>query len=169
MPRSTASSAPRRARSRPSARSRSTRPTRAAAGRPPQPDIYEDVTNRIIAELEAGVFPWARPWDPSKATTSGGAFALPRNPTTGNCYTGINVLLCWIAMASRGYASNLFLTYRQAQSVGAQVRRGEASIAIVKAGTLGSFAGGGGELPLAWPSVFSGEVDVVPSERGDVR
>ena len=34
---------------------------------------------------------------------------------------------------------------------------------------LGSFAGGGGELPLAWPSVFTGEVDVLPSERGDVR
>ena len=135
MPASAASSASRRARSRPSGRSRSTRPTRAA-DRPPQPDIYEEVTNRIIAELEQGVFPWARPWNSSKATTDGGAFALPRNPTTGNCYTGINVLLCWVAMASRGYVSNLFLTYRQAQSVGAQVRRGEASIAIVKTGTF---------------------------------
>ena len=136
MPAATAPRASRRASPTRAARSRTPRPARSAAGRPPQPDVYEEVTNRIVAELEAGVFPWTRPWDPSKATAGGGAFALPRNPTTGNCYTGVNVLLCWIAMASRGYASNLFLTYRQAQSVGAQVRRGEASIAIVKAGTF---------------------------------
>ena len=113
------------------------KPRRSAAptARPPQVDVYQEVTDRIIAELEAGVFPWARPWDPSKAT-AGSAFDMPRNPTTGNCYTGINVLLLWMTAAKRGYGSNLFMTYKQAQSVGAQVRRGEASIGIVKAGTF---------------------------------
>lgn len=116
---------------------RSRTPTRRSptSSRPPQPDIYAEVTARIIAQLEEGIFPWARPWDPSKAS-AGSAFDMPRNPTTNNCYTGVNVLLLWIAAAKRGYGSNLFLTYRQAQSVGAQVRRGEASIGIVKAGTF---------------------------------
>ena len=51
-------------------------------------DHYQQVTNRIIAALEAGTPPWRRPWDPDKA----GGPAMPRNAATGQPYRGINVL-----------------------------------------------------------------------------
>jgi antirestriction protein ArdC len=51
-------------------------------------DHYEEVTDRIIAALEAGTPPWRRPWEPDKA----GGPAMPRNAATGQRYRGINVL-----------------------------------------------------------------------------
>ena len=124
-----------RARSRRSSATRSS-PTRSSASRPPQPDIYQTVTDRIIAELEAGTVPWVRPWDPSKGSAVAGSVDLPVNPTTGAAYSGVNILLLWIAAAENGWPTQRWCTYRQAQAVGAQVRRGEASTQIVKAGTF---------------------------------
>lgn len=42
--------------------------------KPPAPraSLYEDVTRRIIAELEAGRFPWVQPWGRS-GSEGGGA------------------------------------------------------------------------------------------------
>ena len=117
-------------------RARSRRPARSSASRPPQPDIYQTVTDRIIAELEAGTVPWVRPWDPSKTCAVAGSVDLPVNPTTGNAYSGINILLLWLSAAENGWPTQRWMTYRQAQAVGAQVRRGEASTQIVKAGTF---------------------------------
>ena len=45
-------------------------------------DHYQEVTDRIIAALEAGTPPWRRPWDPDKA----GGPAMPRNAATGHRY-----------------------------------------------------------------------------------
>ena len=113
---------------------RHTRPVPSGA-RPPQPDVYQTVTDTIMAQLEEGVFPWAKPWDPSKGVPMG-TIGLPTNPLTGRSYSGINVLLLWIAADTNGYADHRWMTYKQSQSVGAQVRRGEASTQIVKAGTF---------------------------------
>ena len=127
-------------------RARSRRPARSSTSRPPQPDIYQTVTARIIAELEAGTVPWVRPWDPSKTCAVAGSVDLPVNPTTGNAYSGINILLLWLSAAENGWLTQRWMTYRQAQAVGAQVRRGEASTQIVKAGTFTPK----GEREAAW-------------------
>ncbi len=87
-------------------------------GKAPRRDIYAEVTNTIIAELEKGTAPWVRPWtvaDPG----------LPRNGATGRHYNGLNVLLLWTAAARNGYGSGDWFTYRQAQSLGGHVRKGE--------------------------------------------
>jgi antirestriction protein ArdC len=47
-------------------------------------DHYQEVTDRIIAALEAGTPPWRKPWDPDKA----GGPAMPRNAATGHRYRG---------------------------------------------------------------------------------
>ena len=88
-------------------------------------DVYQDVTDRILKALEQGVAPWVRPWDAT------GGSAMPRNVTTGAEYNGINIPLLWIAADAAGYASNEWATYKQARSVGAQVRRGERGTHIV--------------------------------------
>ena len=85
---------------------------------------YEILTNHIISKLETGVIPWRKDWKDSKANGGG---SLPYNLTNGKMYRGINVmtLLC------SGYSSNGWATYKQAQSLGYQVRKGEKSTPVV--------------------------------------
>lgn len=77
--------------------------------------VYEQVTQRIIDQLEAGVIPWRKEW---KHT---GHSSLPTNFTTKKPYRGINVLL----LLGACFDDPQFLTYKQAQAIGAQVRKGE--------------------------------------------
>ncbi|WP_019831190.1 ArdC family protein [Sphingomonas sp. PR090111-T3T-6A] len=82
--------------------------------------LYDQVTSRIIAELEAGRLPWVQPWD-----AAGLSAGLPRNAGTGRCYSGINVLILWSTVIERGYGHQAWLTYRQAEALGGYVRTGE--------------------------------------------
>lgn len=93
-------------------------------------DLYETITNKIIAQLEAGVAPWAQPWDSTKGRRST-RFDLPRNATTGRAYSGINILMLWGAGQAAGYNSPLWLTYKQAQAAGGNVRKGESGTLCV--------------------------------------
>ncbi len=90
-------------------------------------DIYETVTNSIIAALEAGVTAgdYSTPW------TGGHATHRPKNATTGTAYKGVNVLALWASAEANDYASGEWATYKQWQAVGAQVRKGEKSTQIV--------------------------------------
>lgn len=62
--------------------------------------LYAEITERIIAELEAGRLPWVQPWGASVAAPSLG---LPRNVTSGRTYSGINVLILWGAVFAGGF------------------------------------------------------------------
>ena len=50
---------------------------------------------------------------------------------TGQPYRGINVLLLWIAAQASGFVSPSWMTYKQAQALGAQVRKGEHGATVV--------------------------------------
>ncbi|MEH4661084.1 ArdC family protein [Phytobacter diazotrophicus] len=92
-------------------------------------DLYQQVTDRIIASLEKGVPPWRRPW---RSAQNVHGSALPVNPTTGRHYSGINIPLLWMSAEERGFPSDRWLTYQQAKAVGGQVRKGEnSSLAII--------------------------------------
>ena len=93
-------------------------------------DIYQEITNQIVAELEAGTRPWMRPW-------SGGALngVMPLR-SNNEPYKGINVVILWLASASKGYRSAHWMTYRQAATLGGQVRSGEKSTCVVYAGRM---------------------------------
>ena len=86
--------------------------------------IYTRVTQEIVADLERGVAPWVKPW-------SGTASPLPHNAATGHCYRGINHLLLGIRCCAQGFASNGWITYRQAMKLGGNVRRGERGTSVV--------------------------------------
>lgn len=86
-------------------------------------DVYQEVTDSIVAELERGVAPWVRPW----SVADGG---LPRNGASGHRYRGLNVVLCWASAQRHGYASQEWFTYRQAQGLGGNVRKGERSTLV---------------------------------------
>lgn len=99
----------------------------AAAARTPARDRHAEITDRIVAALEAGTLPWRRPWDTAKA---GGPMA-PRNAVTGRRYRGINALLLAMADLALGAPDPRWLTYRQAAAAGCQVRRGERGSRVV--------------------------------------
>ncbi len=93
-------------------------------------DPEREISERIIAALEAGTPPWRKPW-----TGQGGSAAFPLR-ATGEAYRGINVLMLWLEAAEKGYASPYWMTYRQAQELGGQVRKGERSALVVKYGLI---------------------------------
>jgi antirestriction protein ArdC len=90
------------------------------AGQPPRGSLYDEVTAKIIAQLEAGVFPWAQPWSAAAAVPG-----LPRNAVSGRVYSGVNVLILWGAVIDGCYPSQDWLTFRQAMAAGGCVRKGE--------------------------------------------
>lgn len=86
-------------------------------------DIYQEVTNRIVAALESGTAPWLRPWRDSKA----GSMTEPYNAATGRPYNGINLLI----LGSAPYADLGWMTYKQAQELGGNVKRGEHGTMVI--------------------------------------
>ncbi|AKG68254.1 DNA primase [Serratia fonticola] len=89
-------------------------------------DLFQVVTDKIIAVLEKGTSPWRKPW----RTVAGGMSGLPANAITGRAYSGINVLLLWIDAADKGFTSHRWLTFKQAQDAGGNVRKGEKSTLV---------------------------------------
>lgn len=87
-------------------------------------DIYAEVTNRIVAALEAGITPWIRPWSVDFDPT-------PINAVSRRSYRGINSVLLTLEAQTRGYSRSAWLTYRQATEVGGQVRRGESGTTVI--------------------------------------
>lgn len=81
-------------------------------------DYADQVASGIIDQLRKGTAPWVKPWKP-------GERFMPYNPTTGNEYRGANAMWLMSRAESRGYDDARWLTYRQAQEQGAQVRKGE--------------------------------------------
>ena len=91
------------------------------AAEPGRGDIYEAVTARIVAELEAGRVPWVQPWGSVNCAGVG----LPRNALTGRNYSGINVLILWGSVIEHGFPVQGWLTFRQALGLGGNVRKRE--------------------------------------------
>jgi antirestriction protein ArdC len=104
----------------------------SARARPGQDraSLYAEITDKIIAELEAGRLPWVQPWGVSG---TGAAVGLPGNAATGRRYSGINVLILWSAVIERGYSGQAWLTFRQALALGGNVHKGERGTTVVYA------------------------------------
>jgi len=90
--------------------------------------LYQEITDKIIAELEQGRVPWMQPWANAAAP-----LGTPRNAATQRLYTGINILILWMACTERGFTGQNWLTFRQALKIGAHVRKGEKGTTVVYA------------------------------------
>jgi len=107
--------------------SRSTARARAGQDRP---GLYQEITDKIIAELEAGRVPWVQPW---RTAAANAPLAMPKNASTYRRYSGINVLILWGAVIERGFSGQSWLTFRQALGLGGNVRKGERGTTVVYA------------------------------------
>ena len=87
-------------------------------------DLYQTVTDQIVALLKAGVAPW-------KSSVLGTPIGQPMSLTTGRPYRGVNVFLLAMAGLAGGHSSAYWATYRQAQALGGQVRKGEKGTLVV--------------------------------------
>ena len=89
---------------------------------PVRATLYQEITHRVLHQLEEGSVPWVQPWGGDGAR---GGLGLPLNASSGRRYSGINILILWDALISRNFASQRWLTFKQALSLGGHVRKGE--------------------------------------------
>lgn len=99
------------------------------ANDPSRPDLYSRITNQIVADLEAGVRPWTKPWSSGRLQGSiGRPLRYNRDP-----YSGVNVVLLWSEAVASGYTAPMWMTFRQALELGGHVRKGEHGATVVYA------------------------------------
>lgn len=89
--------------------------------------VYQTVTDKIVAAIEAGAGEWKMPWHTAHA---GGATVQPVN-IDGRRYRGANVITLWAEAQIKGYTAPMWGTYKAWQSCGGQVRKGEKATTIV--------------------------------------
>jgi antirestriction protein ArdC len=94
-------------------------------------DIYQRVTDRIVAAIEAGLaegkagMPWHR------KSHGGTATGLPMNAASKISYRGVNAPVLWATANAAGYGTGLWATYKQWGEMGGQVRKGEQGTPVV--------------------------------------
>lgn len=86
-------------------------------------DIQEYVTTLMLNELAKGVVPWRKPWN--------AAGTVATNLASGKAYRGVNRFILPLIAAGAGYESNYWVTYKQAQERGGQVRKGEKASQVI--------------------------------------
>jgi len=95
-------------------------------------NIFDRVTQKIIADLEQGVRPWQKPWDSGQAI---GRITRPLRHN-GEAYNGVNILLLWGSAIENGYQRPTWMTFKQAIDYGGHVRKGEKSSLVVYANQI---------------------------------
>ena len=95
-------------------------------------DVYTRVTERIVSDLEQGIRTWMKPW--SVEHTAGRITKPLRH--NGTPYRGMNILLLWGEAIAKGYTAPIWMTYKQAQEIGANVRKGEHGSLVVYANSI---------------------------------
>lgn len=86
--------------------------------------LHDEITGKIITELERGRLPWVQPW--GKATAKA-PLGPPLNACTGRAYSGINILILWGAVVQHGYPGPGWLSFWQALALGGQSARASAA------------------------------------------
>lgn len=95
-------------------------------------DFCETITNKLLALMERGVVPWSKHY---RNCNDGQLLGLPLRHE-GTIYNGINTVILWMASLERGYTAPHWMTYKQAQSYGGQVRKGEKSETVCYFGSV---------------------------------
>jgi len=115
---------------------------------------FDDVTKQIKKKLEAGTPPWIKPWN-------GGGMPMPIR-FNGEMYQGINVILLWLQERT----APTWMTYKQAQEIGGQVRKGEQGTSVCYSAPVTTQLPSGAEETYRcykWYTVFNADqIDGLP-------
>lgn len=95
-------------------------------------NAVEKVVNALREKLENvgfGTAPWRKPYKDGFEYVGGSG--MPRNPSTKRIYTGTNAFTLRLYQSIAGYEDSRWMTYKQAQDIGGQVRKGEKGVPIL--------------------------------------
>lgn len=95
-------------------------------------DVYQQITDTIISQLEKGTRPWFKPWNAEHAA---GKITRPLRHNF-EPYNGINILNLWMTAEAKGYAAPIWMTFKQAKELGGKVKKGEKGTLTVYANTI---------------------------------
>lgn len=93
-------------------------------------DIFETITAKVVKTIESGnAGKWSKPWTQVLA-----ANGMHSNVLTKAEYQGFNQFILMLTGAVEGYTLPLWATYKQFETLGGQVRKGETGTQLVKWG-----------------------------------
>ncbi|MCP4284793.1 MAG: DUF1738 domain-containing protein, partial [Gammaproteobacteria bacterium] len=95
-------------------------------------DVYKEVTDKIVCDLEEGVRAWVKPWDAEHAA---GRITRPLR-SNGIPYQGINILMLWMCAMEQDYSAPIWMTFKQARELDGHVRKGEKGSLVVYFNTM---------------------------------
>ncbi|MCY4304586.1 MAG: zincin-like metallopeptidase domain-containing protein [Aestuariivita sp.] len=95
-------------------------------------EIYQNITNQIIADLEEGELTWLKPW----GSEDNSAQMMRPLRHDGQFYNGINILILWSVISEHKFTSPYWMTFRQAIAYGAHVKKGERGTSVVYANSF---------------------------------
>jgi len=95
-------------------------------------DVYSRTTDKIIADLEQGVRTWMKPWN---AGNTAGRITRPLRHN-GVAYSGINILMLWAEAMDKGFTAPIWMTFKQALELKANVRKREKGSLVVYANSI---------------------------------
>ena len=87
-------------------------------------DVYQDITNQIILDLEKGLPVWEKPWEKEFV-------GFPINVSSNSFYSGINTVILWLRQSQIRADSSQWITFRQAQNLGGRIKKGEKATCII--------------------------------------
>ena len=87
-------------------------------------DIYQEVTNQIISDLEKGLPVWEKPWKK-------GFMGFPTNAFSKSFYSGVNTLILWLRQSNTGFETSQWMTFLQVKKLGGSIKKGERATQIV--------------------------------------
>ncbi|MDP1318348.1 zincin-like metallopeptidase domain-containing protein, partial [Acinetobacter lwoffii] len=88
-------------------------------------EYVQDIADRLIEQIKSNTAPWQKPWEAGKSID-----VLPINLNTGNPYRGMNLVNLMSVAEAKGFTDNRWITYKGAEKLGAQVRKGEKSTSV---------------------------------------
>jgi antirestriction protein ArdC len=95
-------------------------------------DVYTRITDKVISDLEKGVRTWMKPWN---AGNTAGRITRPLRHN-GVAYSGINILMLWAEAMDKGFTAPIWMTFKQAQELRANVVKGEKGSLVVYANSI---------------------------------
>jgi antirestriction protein ArdC len=89
-------------------------------------DLYQQVTDTIVEQLDKGVALWHMPW-----VNDFNPFVIPKNCTSGNGYSGVNILLLWASTISNEFTSREWATFKQYKEKNEKLKKGSKGTRII--------------------------------------
>ena len=89
-------------------------------------DVFKSITDKIVTSYRGGAEQFVMPWHGSIVPPT-----FPVNAATDTPYRGVNIVALWTDAMFKRYIGGYWASYRQWQTLGAQVRKGERGSLIV--------------------------------------